>query len=398
MPACRSSSLALRRLGRLIGVLCCAGLFAGSVVGADPKEPRLSERPLERVTFREEAGAEQVVNGAVLVEAQDGGLLVIGQDGRLWTIEKEQLGARQKTDRLFAALSPEVLGRQIAGELGRDCDVHVTKHYVVCSRAGKPYAQWCGALFERLYGSFQNYWKQRGFKLHEPEFPLVAMVFANDRQFADFATKDAGADAASASGYYSIRTNRIALYDLTAKAGEGARNVGDINRRLAAAPFNVAAVVHEATHQIAFNSGMHTRYADNPLWLTEGMAMFFETPDLTSPTGWKTAGQSNDLRLGQFRAYLDKRRPDSLTTLLRSDARFTDAAQMGDAYAEAWALSYFLIKTRKDAYVDYLETIAAKPRLTWDKPEERVQEFRAAFGEDLQQLDADFVRYIRRAK
>ena len=47
-------------------------------------------------------------------------------------------------------------------------------------------------------------------------------------------------------------------------------------------------VIHEATHQIAFNCGLHTRYADNPLWLTEGMALYFETPDLRSRSGWRT--------------------------------------------------------------------------------------------------------------
>ena len=52
----------------------------------------------------------------------------------------------------------------------------VTKHYVICTSARRQYAQWCGALFERLYLSFHNYWKQRGMKLAEPEFPLVALV------------------------------------------------------------------------------------------------------------------------------------------------------------------------------------------------------------------------------
>ncbi|HTI51339.1 MAG TPA: DUF1570 domain-containing protein, partial [Planctomycetaceae bacterium] len=270
--------------------------------------------------------------------------------------------------------------------------------YVVCSRAGKAYAQWCGALFERLYAAFQNYWKQRGVKLHEPEFPLVALVFANEQQFAEFATTDAGPDVAAAKGYYAIGSNRIALYDLTASNGDAATDAGEISRRLAAAPFNVATIVHEATHQIAFNSGMHTRYADNPLWLAEGMAMFFETPDLTSRSGWKTVGAVNDLRLRQFQAGLPRRRADALATLVQSDARFTDSEQMGDAYAEAWALSYFLIKTRKEAYVDYLNSVAQKPRLTWDDPAARLKDFRAAFGENLQQLDGEFIRFMRRVK
>ena len=52
--------------------------------------------------------------------------------------------------------------------------------------------------------------------------------------------------------------------------------------------------------------------------------------------------------------------------------------QMGDAYAEAWALSHYLIQRKKEAYVKYLGTLAAKPRLVTDSPQERIAEFRAA--------------------
>ena len=353
--------------------------------------------PLEQITFTDGTKSPRTIAARVLIEAVDGGLLAEGQDGRLWTIEKPQLSTRAPTGQAFAPAPAEALGRQLQQELGSGFEVVTTRHYVICTSAGKPYAVWCGTLFERLFAAFQNYWKQRGIALHEPEFPLIALVFADPRQFATFASKDAGPEVADAKGYYSIGTNRIVLYDLTAINGRPADSTGEINRRLQAAPFNIATVVHEATHQIAFNSGLHTRYADNPLWLTEGMAMFFETPDLTSKSGWKTVGAVNPLRLKQFQEYSARRRPaDSLRTLIASDARFTDAEQMGDAYAEAWSLSYFLIRTKKDAYTAYLSQVAAKPRLTWNSPAEREAEFKAAFGEDLSQLEADWLRYMRR--
>jgi hypothetical protein len=386
-----STQTAIARWYLLFLAMCYShgdGFFRRAV--ADERSSR------ERIIFHDDARTRRDVSGRVVVEAQDGGLLVLGDDGRLWTVEKPQLEAREKTGEEFKPLPAEALGKRLQDELGAGFEVVTTKHYVICSSAGRQYAQWCGSLFERLYSAFQNYWKQRGIELHEPEFPLVALVFRNEAQFAAFATRDAGPDAAGAKGYYSIGTNRMVLYDLTTNGG-GAATAAEINRRLAAAPFNVATVVHEATHQIAFNSGMHTRYADNPLWVSEGMAMYFETPDLTSRTGWKTVGAVNDLRLRQFLDYAAKRRPpDSLATLVQSDARFTDADQAGDAYAEAWALSYFLIKTRKDDYAEYLKQLAAKPQLVWNKPEERLAEFKAAFGEDLLRLDAEFVKYVRR--
>ncbi len=362
-------------------------------------QPADGTRPLETIVFEDEKKIQHEVTGGVLVEADDG-LLVVEQDGRLWTVENDRLQKRTGTMNPFVPLPPAVLGQKEQATLGAGFDVVVTKHYVVVCNAGKPYAQWCAALFERLYAAFHNYWKQRGLTLTEPEFPLVAIVFANEREFGAFATKDAGPDVASAKGYFNIATNRMVLYDLTAIDGRGAGggSAADISRRLAASPYNVATVIHEATHQIAFNSGMHLRYADNPLWLTEGMAMYFETPDLQSQTGWRTIGALNRLRHRQFLDLLKKRPRDSLTTLIESDARLTDPATSGEAYAEAWALSYFLIKTRKTDYAAYLQKLGAKPRLQWDDKPTRLAEFKTTFGEDLQKIDTEFVRYMQRAK
>jgi hypothetical protein len=246
--------------------------------------------------------------------------------------------------------------------------------------------------------NFQSYWDRRGVKLEEPKMPLVAIIFANEEQFLDFAHRDAGPASRGAKGYYSIFKNFVVLYDLSNGSGRGpATSPAEIERRLVTASFNIAAVIHEATHQIAFNTGMHQRAADNPLWLVEGMAMFFETPDLTNKTGWKTAGALNPLRYRQFRDYQQNRRPkDSLQALIASHSRFADPAQLEDAYAESWALSYFLIRTRRDEYLGYLERVSKKRPFLWDRPETRLEEFQAAFGTDLEELDRDFLRYMER--
>jgi hypothetical protein len=350
----------------------------------------------QRITFLDDKQQPRSVEGKIVTEAQDGGLLLLGGDGRLWTITPEQLSKREATTAEFRPLAAAALAKQVQAELGPGFEVITTPHYVVCANTSKAYAQWCGALFERLYTAFHSHWKQRDVKLHPPEFPLVAVILADETQFAKFAQQDVGPAAASSKGYFSIPKNRMVLYDLTATEGR-TNSPAEIERRLEAAPFNIATVVHEATHQIAFNSGLHTRFADNPVWLTEGMAMYFETPDLRSKTGWKTVGALNRARLRQFQEYAAKRRKsDSLSSLLASDVRFTAAETAGDAYAEAWALSYFLIKTKTKAYTAYLEQIAEKPPLVWNTPDERLAEFRAAFGDDLAAFDQEFVRYAKR--
>jgi len=156
----------------------------------------------------------------------------------------------------------------------------------------------------------------------------------------------------------------------------------------------VATIIHEATHQIAFNSGLHARYADISLWVSEGLAVFFETPDLRSSQGWRNIGGVQLSRLAQFRQYRKDRPEDSLRTLLADDGRFRQTSTALDAYAEAWALHHFLITTRLKDYVRYQQQLSARPLLIYDTPEERLAAFRQAFGEDLAALDAEFLRYV----
>ena len=66
----------------------------------------------------------------------------------------------------------------------------------------------------------------------------------------------------------------------------------------------VATIIHEATHQLAFNRGLQARFADVPLWVSEGIALYFETPDLRNSRGWQTVGAVNRVRLDRFRQYL----------------------------------------------------------------------------------------------
>ena len=42
--------------------------------------------------------------------------------------------------------------------------------------------------------------------------------------------------------------------------------------------------------------------------------------------------------------------------------------------------------------------LADKKQLLWDDPEARLKEFQAAFGENLGQLDADFVRQMQKVR
>jgi hypothetical protein len=360
-------------------------------------DPLFADEKRETFVFQDEKGKSQEIIGQVLVEAVDGSLLLQGNDSRIWRVSAKQLQDRPTIEKPFVPISKTELGKQLLREMGPGFLVHATEHYVLCTNTSEAYARWCGVLFERLAAAFQTYWthSSRNFKIIAPEFPLVALIFEQQPQFAEFATTDVGPELATVPGYFSILTNRIVLYDFAFdKRKKGPRSAEQIEERLNAVSYNVATMIHEATHQIAFNYGMHTRLADNPLWLTEGMATFFETPDLKSKTGWKTAGQVNKSRLKRWKEFLERREADSLTLLIRTDERLTTVETAVDAYAESWAFTYFLIRKKPAQYVKYLTFLAAKKPLEYPKPEERVAEFEEIFGA-VKTLDVEFLRYAK---
>ena len=347
------------------------------------------------------------VTGQVVVEAQDGGVLIEDRMGVLWAIQPQESLAREKDDLPFQRFDASQLQVRLLAALPEGFRVFTTAHYLVCYNTSTPYAQWCGALYERLYRGFFTFWKNRGCILKEPERPLIAVVFDDQESYAAYADEELGQAADVIIGYYSLQSNRVMMYDLTGADGLGFRRsrastAQRVNRILSqpAAERTVATIIHEATHQLAFNCGLQIRYADNPLWLSEGLAIYFETPDLKNSRGWRRIGSVNRVRLPEFRQYLLDRPDDSLLTLIADDRRFRQPSvrQRNQAYAEAWALNYFLIRRYPREFVAYLKVLSAKSPLVQDEKEQRIAEFKTAFSNDLEKLDGQFLRFIKRVK
>jgi hypothetical protein len=362
-----------------------------------------SASAIDHVTLKRD-GKTSEISGRLLVEAQDGGLLVLTADGTIWAIPPEEQVDHTTDDKPFVPFSREEMTKRLLAELPQGFRVHQTTHYLIFFDTSPAYAQWCGSLFERLYMAFTNFWTRKGFELSEPEFPLVAIVFADKKSYLNFSKAELGDAGDTIVAYFGLTSNRMTMYDLTGleakdRGSPRNRSTAQINQILAQpdALWTVATIVHEATHQIAFNCGLHARLSDCPRWFTEGIAVYFETPDLGSAKGWKGIGAINQPRLDQFQRYLKSRPADSLETLIRDDRRFLDTKRSSDAYAEAWALTYFLIRQHPKEYIAYLGMLSKKKPLLQDEPDKRIDQFRQAFGE-LKELDAEFVRYMSRGR
>jgi hypothetical protein len=353
---------------------------------------------MDHISLRRD-GEPQMVDGRVVLEAQDGGLLVLARDEVLWRVLPTELVKRDADDAPFRVFPQEQMARHVLADLPKGFEIYVTKHYMICHNTSQSYAKWCGTLFERLYAAFRNNWSRQGFEMVEPEARLVAVIFADKASYVKFSRKELGEAADSIYGYYNMESNRMIMYDLAGMAmHRPGRSVGTIhiNQFLAspAAAGQVSTIVHEATHQIAFNSGLHQRLSDCPKWFSEGIAMYCETPDLSKGNGWAGIGVVNRPRLGQFQEYMQHRVANSLKTLVSSDERLVDVKQAVDAYSESWALTYFLIHKYPKQYIAYLKVLSRKQPLKFDDKATRLAEFEKQFGR-VEKVDAEFMNYVQ---
>lgn len=338
----------------------------------------------DQVVFRslhegQPVGPKRSVDGEVLVEAADGGLLLRGDDGRIWLIQPDEILNREPGPPP-PPVDQETITRRMLEELPEGFEAFQTAHYVLLYQGNDAYARDVATLFEALYRAFFAYWKNQRVDIDEPTYPLVALVLADRASFLQHAGQEIGETASSVIGYYHLESNRMTTF-----------RVGNIER-------NIATIIHEATHQLAYNCGLQTRFADNPMWLSEGLAMFFESPDLSNPRGWRGVGRVNQVNLNRWRRYLPSRPNDSLLTLLADDSRFRSSATAEAAYGESWALTYFLIRTMKQQYIDYLERLGESKPLQEYSGRERIEIMESAMGMPISELDAKFVAYMRRVR
>ena len=335
---------------------------AASVVGKGMIQARLSTGLIE---------------GTPLFWSQDT-VQVLARDGALVTFRTNSAqDIRESSPRFFSYTVSEMRAR-MQQEFGRDFEVTPSNHYVVVHPKGKA-AKW-GGKFEELYRSFVHYFRVRGFQLQEPQFPLVAIVFPDRSAYQRYSAELGMQVLPGYLGHYSPKTNRVYLFDSSAISRDAWSQ-------------DAATIIHEATHQTAFNTGIHGRFRAVPRWVTEGLAMMFEAPGVHSSLSFQTqAHRINRERLADFHHYGKNRKPGRLRKFIATDQLFSLKAPA--AYAEAWALSFYLCETRSRDYSRYLALSGSRDQVQGATPEQRLADFQSVFGNNLKVLEAQFVAYL----
>ncbi|MGW8256824.1 MAG: DUF1570 domain-containing protein, partial [Thermoguttaceae bacterium] len=269
----------------------------------------------------------------------------------------------------------------LLSELGYDYEVSGTSHYLVAHPKGQS-GKWA-ERFEELYRSFVSYFSVRGFRCTSPPFPLIGVVCRNQREFQRYSAENGVPAVNGVLGFYSWRSNRIMLYDMHESGNS--RNWGQ----------NASVIIHEATHQTAFNTGVHSRYCPPPVWLAEGLATLFEAPGVYDAHDYPTlSDRINRGRLRNFRTMLAKRHKSELLAAMAATDKIFEINPTA-AYAEAWAFTFYLTENEPQKFVKYLALTASRPPFSEYDSAQRTADFISVFGGDWKMLEARFLRFIK---
>lgn len=262
-------------------------------------------------------------------------------------------------------------------------DVSTTENYVVIHPWGD--ASTWAKPFNDFHNQFMSYFESKGFKLKRPEFPLVAFVLRSRNDFERSLINESQWRDARIAGYYSRATNRITTYD---PAGQ---------LRLTDDPWMYSSwpIIHEATHQSAFNTGVHNRFAPPPIWLAEGLATMFEAKGIHDHQHHTRAtDRVNVRRLKQLRKFLDKNEfRAGMINLVANDKLFRSHLEM--AYGLSWGLAFYLAETKEKEFFEFIARDAKRKNFVPYRSEQRLRDFAKAFGNDFDKLAQDMRRYYR---
>lgn len=251
-------------------------------------------------------------------------------------------------------------------------------------------------LLESTHNAFFAAFPASRFDLGPLREPVTWVCFQASDQFSRYARLADRRDMSHLRGYYSARTNRVALLmdDLSiASTARSSRMTSNATEDHAAAdtlaPRRIdRRISHEAVHQLAFNSGLYHRGVMYPLWAGEGLATNFEriTVDPIGPAHDNPDRRSRLVEAARAGRLVPLSQFAVLVRLPR------DPGDAADRYAQAWGLFHFLYRRHPAQLAKYL-TAAAHTPPGWRDPQSLADAFTDAFG-PIAPLSAEFLAWV----
>lgn len=312
------------------------------------------------------------------------------------------------------------LVQRLHEDLGRTFAARFCDHFVLLYNTDPQWAVSRGVLLEETFERFYGAFLAAGLRPRPLEEPLLCVLFDQSDDFERYAQMADRMNMSWSRGYYSARTNRMAIFDERGDQAsspppaeqanhsmsrrEGLSTAENRPSLLAASPkndsalaedasassINLAKTTHEAAHQLAFNSGLQTRGVMYPLWVSEGLATNFERDGATGLFGPEHDNPFRRRKLLRARQAHELMPLSEALVLTRVPVHDPHAVSV--VYAQAWGLFKFFYQQRPAELARYLHTLARLEPGARD-PETLRREVVAAFGPiaDLQEQWCQFL-------
>ncbi len=347
--------------------------------------------------------------------------------------------------------------RELRELVGRpDMRIETSAHFILLHDtpdkppAGQklPRAQERLRLLEAVYESFLLRFYANGVDLEIPQERLKVVLFNDHRDFLDFA-EALSPDLHNAAGFWDGSTNTAVFFDhgtsdvfkALQSLAEGLQRIKErgVKMRPSARPVyklgnrifplkdlarmadtisllieierennDISVVSHEATHQLAANTGLLPRQVLVPTWAHEGLATYFEAP---KEAAWSGIGAVNEERLDWYRQLerqLEQHRIRAAIEWTVTDRFFDSTTSLEDStaslqialhgYGQAWALTHFLMERHFDELMSYYRRLGEMPPHVMLNRHVLTEIFNEVFGEDRKRLELEWRSYMRSLK
>ena len=267
-----------------------------------------------------------------------------------------------------------------------DFSVGKTNHYVYLYNSSDAFALGTSRILETMLPGVETYSRAQKIDTHDPEVPLVAIMFKTEEEFQAYRPMPRGVVA-----YYNMLDNSIVMYEQS--------RLAEIKPELAIRQ-SINVIAHEGAHQILHNIGVQQRLSLWPMWLGEGLAEFYAPTSTDQRLKWKGAGQINDMRMFELENFI-KGTTDRPSGQMVDDV--VGAARLtSTGYAAAWSLTHYLAKNKRVEFNNYVKKLSelgplqgfAEPGKT--KYEGNLTSFKEHFGDKPDEFEARLIGHLKK--
>ena len=211
---------------------------------------------------------------------------------------------------------------------------------------------------------------------------MIAIVFADRAEFLRYSQADNQRPlAGNVLGYYSRNSNRVAMYDHGTSGGGVSSTIR-----------------HEATHQSAFNWGIHSRVSDQPHWIVEGFGTMFEAPGIYNIRN--TGGLKQRVNAAMFDDFNDffadyQTLARAIDSIVAEDRMFGEDANR--AYALAWGMTFYLSERQPQAFKSLVSHYAHRDPFITYTSQQRSDDFASIVGMTTSMLASQMRQFLASA-